>query len=135
MIANCAAVTEGSIQCRTRSRTEPVCSGEKESVDMAKMTTAQSRAGHQARSQAGIKNCTRRGCTSGKCGAERGLRQGWSATRSCSGKWDFVFADTSVRLVQVAPFALARFEILRGKSGGPPAAGRQDRRTPNYSMR
>src|SRR5437879_3774047 len=51
-----------------RSKTERVCSVEKESVDMTKITPAHSSAGPQARSQDGIKNCARRGCTSGKCG-------------------------------------------------------------------
>ena len=58
----------------------PVCSAEKRSVDMKKMNPAQSRAGHQERSQPGMRDEARRGWTSGRLGAGRGLRQGWSDT-------------------------------------------------------
>src|ERR1700751_3963244 len=81
MMSNCASVIEGSIQWRMRSKTELVCSAEKESVDMTKMITDQMRAGHHARSQDGIRNWARRGCTSGKFGAGRGLRQGWRSDK------------------------------------------------------
>ena len=58
----------------------PVCSAEKASVDMMKMKAAQRTAGHQARSQEGMMEEASRGWTSGRLGAGRGLRQGWSDT-------------------------------------------------------
>ena len=47
---------------------------------MKKMKPAQRKAGHQARSHDGIRDVARRGWTSGRVGAGRGLRQGWLGT-------------------------------------------------------
>jgi hypothetical protein len=62
-----------------------VCSEEKGSVEAAKMTAAQSRAGHQARSQSGNRE---RGGTResmpANCDAGRGLRQDSEPDKSCS---------------------------------------------------
>src|SRR5271163_3881220 len=73
---NWSSVRWGKSQRTTGERIFAVCSEEKESVESVKMTPAQTTAGHQARSQAGIKSLCRRGCISGNCGAGRGLRQG-----------------------------------------------------------
>src|ERR1700728_3867366 len=80
MKSNWSAVMDGKTQRKIGSMIEPVCSAENESVDMRKIKHAHSTAGHQARNHAGISKRPSRGCTSGSCGAGRGLRQGCSDT-------------------------------------------------------
>src|SRR5258708_35023320 len=83
---------------------------------MVKMKAAHSRASHHARSHEGINSCVRRGCTSGKSGAGRGVRQGWSGTRRCSVRRCCIFADVVVLGLQVTTFAFAIFEFYALKT-------------------
>ena len=56
---------------------EPVCSEEKVSVEAVKMMADQRTAGHQDQSRRTGGRFWRRGWTSERLGAGRGLRQGW----------------------------------------------------------
>ena len=59
------------------SKKEPVWAEENESVEAVKITTDQSRAGHQARNHPGSMDFAgTRARISSSCGAGRGLRQG-----------------------------------------------------------
>src|SRR5271163_4212747 len=77
MTPNCALVNAGYIHRKKGSRTEAVCSAEKESVEATEMAMAQTIAGHQERSHAGIIDFAgTRARISSSCGGGGGLRQG-----------------------------------------------------------
>src|SRR5216684_6855602 len=79
MSSNWLRVSEGSNHRRIGSNTEAVCSDENVSVDIEKITPAQSKAGHQALNHAKARGGRKRLRISSNCGAGRGLRQGWSS--------------------------------------------------------
>src|SRR5271157_1583807 len=98
MKRNWSSVRWGKSQRTTGERMFAVCSEEKESVESVKMMQAQATAGHQARSQAGMRSLCRRGCISGNCGAGRGLRQGWESGKSRS---PVAFFSLAYRVLQL----------------------------------
>src|SRR6266478_2540985 len=69
-------VNEGCNQRKMGSKSKAVCSEEKASADIVKMRPAQTNAGHQARSQLGMRGGPRRSWISVNWGAGFGLRHG-----------------------------------------------------------
>src|ERR1700674_1338666 len=82
MVSKRSSVSDGMSQRRMGSKTDPVCSEEKVSVDMEKITPAQKIAGSQARSQTTPCGMGVRARSSANSGTGRGFLQG------CSGKSD-----------------------------------------------
>src|SRR5260370_12937146 len=107
MSSNWLRVSEGSNHRRIGSNTEAVCYDENVSVDIEKITAAQSKAGHQALNHAKARGGRKRLRISSNCGAGRGLRQGWS-----SGTKHQLLLIFSPRCSLSAPIPFALFHAI-----------------------